>query len=108
MVRAGYRAQRAVLMVDACQSGSLAEDRVTRSGVEQYTSTQHLNEAIGRAVLSATTDDKPAAEGMGDTASSPMRCWRACRRRMPTRTAWSTSAELGRFVQNEVPALTQR
>src|SRR5262249_1119175 len=59
-------AQRALLLADACQSGSLAEDRIARSGIAQFTGMQHLNQSIGRAIISATTDNAPAAEGFGE------------------------------------------
>ena len=99
---------RGVLVVDACQSGSLTDDRVTRSGVEQYTSTQHLNEAIGRAVLSATTDDKPAAEGMGGHGAFTYALLEGLSQADANKDGVVDVAELGRFVKTEVPSLTQR
>jgi uncharacterized protein YraI len=101
-------AQRAVLMVDACQSGSLAEDQVTRSGVEQYTSTQHLNEAIGRAVLSATTDDKPAGEGIGGHGVFTYALLAGLTQADTNNDGLVDIGELGKFVQVKVPELTGR
>lgn len=101
-------AQRAVLVVDACQSGSLAEDRLARSGVEQATSVQRLNEAIGRAVLSATTDDAPAAEGMGDHGVFTYALLAGLSDGDANRDGVVDVAELGNFVKAKVPELTWR
>jgi WD40 repeat protein len=58
------RSHKGILMTDACQSGSLTVDS-GKTSVEQYTATGRLTQSIGRVVLAATTDDKPAAEGLG-------------------------------------------
>jgi WD40 repeat protein len=58
-------ARKSVLLFDACESGSLTEDRVATRGMEELTAIDRLTHAMGRTVLTATTDDKPAAEGVG-------------------------------------------
>lgn len=99
-------AQRAALVVDACESGSLAENRVTRSGIEQYTSTQHLNESIGRAVLSATTDDKPAIEGFGAHGVFTYALLQGLSEGDANGDGMVDVKELGDFVHDKVPELT--
>ncbi|WIG53587.1 MAG: hypothetical protein OJF48_004507 [Afipia sp.] len=99
-------AQRAVLVVDACQSGSLTEDRVARSGVEQATGVQRLNDAIGRAVLSATTDDTPAAEGMGEHGVFTYALLAGLSEGDANKDGIVDVAELGNFVKAKVPELT--
>jgi WD40 repeat protein len=54
-------AHRSILLFDACHSGSLT-DIVTRRFVEK-TILDHLVRDTGATVVTATTDDKPAAEG---------------------------------------------
>ncbi|MCK1386638.1 caspase family protein [Bradyrhizobium sp. 21] len=57
------RAQKSVLLVDACESGSLVGDKVAMRGIEEKTAIDRMTRAIGRTVLTATTDSKPAIEG---------------------------------------------
>jgi WD40 repeat protein/uncharacterized caspase-like protein len=56
-------AQKSVLLFDACESGSLIGDRLTMRGLEEKAAIDRLTRAMGRTVLTATTDDKPAIEG---------------------------------------------
>jgi len=57
------KAQKSVLLFDACESGSLIGDRIARRGIEEKTAIDRMTRAIGRTVLTATTDSKPAIEG---------------------------------------------
>ena len=58
-------ARKSILMFDACESGTLTEDQPARRGMEEMTAIDRLTHAMGRSILTATTDDKPAAEGIG-------------------------------------------
>jgi uncharacterized caspase-like protein len=58
-------AQKSILLFDACESGSLTEDRAGQRGMEEMTAIDRLTRAMGRSILTATTDDKPAREGIG-------------------------------------------
>jgi uncharacterized caspase-like protein len=58
-------ARKSILMFDACESGTLTEERVAQRGMEEMTAIDRLTHAIGRSILTATTDDKPAMEGIG-------------------------------------------
>ena len=57
------KAQKSVLLFDACESGSLIGDRFAMRGIEEKTAIDRLTRAMGRTVLTATTDSKPALEG---------------------------------------------
>lgn len=56
-------AQKSILLFDACESGSLVGDRIALRGMEEKTAIDLLTRAMGRTVLTATTDKEPAAEG---------------------------------------------
>jgi hypothetical protein len=68
-------------MTDACESGSLAEDRAARSGIEQFTATSHLTNRLGvpcyRQRQMIRRRRKP--KYLANTVSSPMRFFAACR-----------------------------
>jgi WD40 repeat protein len=57
------KAQKSVLLFDACESGSLIGDKIAMRGIEEKTAIDRLTRAMGRTVLTATTDSKPAIEG---------------------------------------------
>jgi WD40 repeat protein len=57
-------ARKSVLLFDACESGALTQDQPARRGMEELTAIDRLTRAMGRTVLTATTDDQPAAEGV--------------------------------------------
>ena len=55
-------AQKSVLLFDTCESGSLTEEAVTR-GLEEKGAIERLARAVGRTILTASTDTAPALEG---------------------------------------------
>jgi hypothetical protein len=57
-------ARKSILLFDACESGTLTEDRAVPRGMEEMTAIDRLSHAMGRSILTATTDDKPAMEGV--------------------------------------------
>jgi WD40 repeat protein len=57
------KAQKSVLLFDACESGSLIGDKIAMRGIEEKTAIDRMTRAMGRTVLTATTDSKPAIEG---------------------------------------------
>ncbi|MCK1386175.1 caspase family protein, partial [Bradyrhizobium sp. 21] len=57
------KAQKSVLLFDACESGSLVGDRIAMRGIEEKTAIDRMTRAMGRTMLTATTDSKPAIEG---------------------------------------------
>ena len=57
-------AQKSVLLLDTCESGSLTKEAVHR-GLAQKTAIDRLSRAVGRTTLTAATDTAPALEGYG-------------------------------------------
>ena len=55
-------AQKSVLLLDTCESGSLTMEAVSR-GLERKTAIDRLSRAVGRTILTASTDTQPALEG---------------------------------------------
>lgn len=55
---------KSVLLFDACESGSLIGDRIAMRGIEEKTVIDRMTGAMVRTVLTATTDSKPAIEGL--------------------------------------------
>ncbi len=56
-------ARKSILLYDTCESGSLTGDRVQQRGIERVAALEKMTRAMGRTVLSASTDDTPALEG---------------------------------------------
>jgi WD40 repeat protein len=56
-------ARKSILLYDTCESGSLTGDRVQQRGIERVAALERMTRAMGRTVLSASTDDTPALEG---------------------------------------------
>ena len=59
-------AQKSVLLLDTCESGSLTMEAVPR-GLERKTAIDRLSRAVGRTILTASTDTQPALEGFRPT-----------------------------------------
>ena len=60
---AGIRAKKSVMIYDTCESGSLTETRSVDAAMAQSAAVARLTRAMGRTILSASTDDAPALEG---------------------------------------------
>jgi hypothetical protein len=56
-------ARKSILLYDTCESGSLTGERLTMRGIEQVTALEKMTRAMGRTVLSASTEVTPALEG---------------------------------------------
>jgi uncharacterized caspase-like protein len=79
-------ARKSILLYDTCESGSLTGDRVAQRSLERVVALEKMTRAMGRTVLSASTDDAQALEAIRAMACSPMRCLRASAPPMPTTT----------------------
>ena len=55
-------AQKSVLLLDTCESGSLTKEATAR-GLEEMAAIERLSRAVGRTILTAATDTAPALEG---------------------------------------------
>ncbi|GAB1481000.1 hypothetical protein MASR2M74_35830 [Paracoccaceae bacterium] len=60
---ARVKAKKSVLIYDTCESGSLTGTRSVDAAMAQTAAVERLTRAMGRTVLSASTDDAPALEG---------------------------------------------
>ena len=57
------KARKSVMIYDTCESGSLTETRSVDAAMAQTAAVERLTRAMGRTILSASTDDAPALEG---------------------------------------------
>lgn len=60
---ARVKAKKSVMIYDTCESGSLTETRSVDAAMAQSAAVERLTRAMGRTILSASTDDAPALEG---------------------------------------------
>jgi uncharacterized caspase-like protein len=60
---AQIKARKSILFFDTCESGSLTGDRLQVRGMERVGAFEKMTRAMGRTVLSASSDDAPALEG---------------------------------------------
>jgi WD40 repeat protein len=60
---ARVKARKSVMIYDTCESGSITESRSVDAAMAQSAAVARLTRAIGRTILSASTDDAPALEG---------------------------------------------
>lgn len=60
---ARIKAKKSVMIYDTCESGSLTGTRSVDAAMAQSAAVERLTRAMGRTILSASTDDAPALEG---------------------------------------------
>lgn len=60
---ARVKAKKSVMIYDTCESGSITESRSVDAAMAQSAAVERLTRAMGRTILSASTDDAPALEG---------------------------------------------
>lgn len=60
---ARVKARKSVMIYDTCESGSLTDSRSVDAAMAQSAAVERLTRAMGRTILSASTDDAPALEG---------------------------------------------
>jgi hypothetical protein len=99
-------AQKSVLLFDACESGALIGDRIAMRGMEDKTAIDLMTRAVGRTVLTATTDDKPAAEGYRGHGVFTYTILMALAGADANNDGVIDILELANFVDREVPLLT--
>jgi WD40 repeat protein len=99
-------ARKSVLLFDACESGSLTLDEPSRRGMEEMTAIDRLTRAMGRTTLTATTDDKPAAEGMKGHGVFTYALLLALREAQADNEGLIEVAELASYVDRKVPELS--
>jgi WD40 repeat protein len=105
---AQIQARKSVLLFDACESGSLTEDqnKAVGRGLEELTAIDRLTRAMGRTVLTATTDDKPAAEGVGGHGVFTYALLKAIGEAQADSDGLIGVTELASYVDRSVPELS--
>jgi WD40 repeat protein len=99
-------AQKSVLLFDTCESGALIGERIATRGMEDKTAIDLMTRAMGRTVLTATTDDKPAAEGYRGHGVFTYTLLAALQDGDSNGDGLIDVLELANFVDRQVPLLT--
>ncbi|CAJ0860681.1 putative serine/threonine-protein kinase PkwA [freshwater sediment metagenome] len=103
----GILAHKALLLTDACQSGALAGDRLSRNALAEFTATSHLTKSLGRAVMAATTDNTRSWEAQGfDHGVFTYALLAGFAGADARREGLIDVESLGNFVRSAVPELT--
>jgi WD40 repeat protein len=101
-------AKKSVLLFDTCESGTLTGDQMATRGLERIAAIERLTRAMGRTVLSASSDDTPALEGYQGHGVFTYALLDGLERANTDRNGFIEVAELASFVDAEVPEISQR
>src|SRR5207245_216292 len=101
-------AKKSVLLFDTCESGSLTAERVATRGLEHVAALERLTRAMGRTVLSASTDDAPAIEGYRGHGLFTYTILDALERADADGNGLIDVTELASYVDAQVPVLSER
>jgi WD40 repeat protein/uncharacterized caspase-like protein len=99
-------ARKSILLFDSCESGTLTGDKVASRGMEEMTAIDRLTHAMGRSVLTATTDDKPAFEGVGGHGVFTYALLQALREAPSDSDGLIDVMELASYVDRRVPEIS--
>lgn len=102
------KAQKSVLLFDACESGSLVGERTARRGIEEKTAIDRLTRAMGRTMLTATTDSKPAIEGYRGHGAFTYSVLAALGEGDGNKDGVIDVTELAQYVDHTLPNLTYK
>ena len=105
---AQIRAKKSLLLFDTCESGSLTEDKRGTRGLESVAAVERLTRAMGRSVLSASTDDTPALEGYKGHGVFTYALLDAMGRADTDSDGLIEVTQLASFVDAEVPEISQK
>ncbi len=103
---AQIQARKSVLLYDTCESGSLTGERIAERGLGRLTAIDKLTRAMGRTVLSASTDDAPALEGYRGHGVFTYALLEALERADANGNDLIEVTELAAFVDDRVPAIS--
>jgi WD40 repeat protein len=101
-------AKKSVLLFDTCESGTLTGQQGVTRGLERVASIDRLTRAMGRTVLSASSDDAPALEGYRGHGVFTYSLLDAMERANRDAEGFIKVAELASFVDAEVPEISQK
>jgi hypothetical protein len=99
-------ARKSLLLFDACESGTLTEDQAVKRGMEQMTAIDRLTRAMGRSILTATTEDKPAMEGIGGHGVFTYALLNALSEAQADADGFINILELASYVDRRVPEIS--
>ncbi len=103
---ARIRARKSILLYDTCESGSLTGDRVAERGLERVAALDRLTRAMGRTVLTASTDDAPALEGYRGHGVFTYALLDALGRADANGDGFIDVTELAGYIDRQVPELS--
>ena len=101
-------AKKSLLLFDTCESGSLTKDKGGARGLEGIAAVERLTRAMGRSVLSASTDDTPALEGYKGHGVFTYALLDAMGRADTDSDGLIEVTQLASFVDAEVPEISQK
>ena len=107
----GIAAQKSLVMLDRCNSGSYVEAQLSSRGMAAKTAIDRLIRATGRATISASSASEVALEGVeghGVLTYSLLEALADGDRLNGNRDGWVSTLELTAFVAEAVPELTMR
>jgi hypothetical protein len=99
-------ARKSILLYDTCESGSLTGERVAQRGIERVAALEKMTRAMGRTVLSASTDDEPALEGYKGHGVFTYALLDAIRRADANGDGLIDMIELAGHIDRQVPELS--
>ena len=104
---AGIKARKSVMIYDTCESGSVTETRSVDAALAQSAAVSRLTRAMGRTVLSASTDDAPALEGYQGHGVMTYALLQALGEGDANGNATIEVTELAGFLDRVVPEISQ-
>ena len=103
---ARVKARKSVMIYDTCESGSLTGARSVDAAMAQSAAVQRLTRAMGRTILSASTDDAPALEGYRGHGVMTYALLEALGAGDANGNATIEVTELAAFIDGRVPELS--
>jgi len=104
---AAIRAKKSVMIYDTCESGSLTGTRSVDAAAAQSAAVARLTRAMGRTILSASTDDAPALEGYRGHGVLTFALLDALGRADDNGNATIEVTELAGYLDRTVPEISQ-
>jgi uncharacterized caspase-like protein len=101
-------ARYSMFLSDTCESGSLIGDQAETSGAARIAALEKLSQATGRIVLTATTEDAPALEGIHGHGVFTFAMLDALARADSNANGVLEVSEIEQFLRTRIPQLSQK